>query len=50
MPGFRDSKDRLTLLLGTNAACDLRLKQMVIYHAKSLRTLNNDVKSTLPVL
>ena len=39
MPGFKVSKDRLTLLLGANAVDHLKLKPVLIYHAENSRTL-----------
>ena len=48
--GFKASKDRLALSLGANAAGEFKMKPVLTYHSKNLRTFKNDAKSTLPVL
>ena len=48
-PGFKAAKDRLTLLLGGNAAGE-KLKPMLVYCSENPRALKGVVKGQLPVL
>ena len=49
-PGFKVSKDRLTLLLGGNAEGDLKLNPLLIYKSENPRALKHCDKNTLPVI
>ena len=50
IPGFQASRDRLTLLLGTDVADDMKLETVLIDRSKNPRALKNYAKSALPVL
>uniref|UniRef100_A0A5F8GLC9 Tigger transposable element-derived protein 1-like n=1 Tax=Monodelphis domestica TaxID=13616 RepID=A0A5F8GLC9_MONDO len=49
-PGFKVSRDRLTLLLGGNAEGDFKLKPMLVYWTQNPRALRGYNLQSLPVL
>ena len=50
MPGYKVSKEWLTLLLGGNCSGDFKLKPLLVYHAANPRALKNTPKASLPVI
>ncbi|XP_019335264.1 tigger transposable element-derived protein 1-like [Alligator mississippiensis] len=50
MPEYKAAKDRLTLLLGTNAAGDFKLKPLLVYCSENPRALKKHSKAFLPVM
>ncbi|UYV62517.1 hypothetical protein LAZ67_2000925 [Cordylochernes scorpioides] len=48
-PGFKASKDRLTLLLGGNANGDFKFKPFLIYKSENPRAMKGCSKNLLPV-
>ncbi|XP_036597382.1 tigger transposable element-derived protein 1-like [Trichosurus vulpecula] len=49
-PGFKVSRDRLTLLLGGNAEGDFKLKPMLVYWSRNPPALRGYNQQSLPVL
>ena len=49
MPGFKVSKDRLSLMLYCDASEDFKLKPLLVYRAENPRALMNIRESCLPV-
>jgi len=49
-PGFKASKDRLTLLLGGNASGTLNLKPLPVYHSETPRVMKGTLKPRFPVI
>ena len=41
MPGFKASKDRLTLFFGANAAGEFKVKAMLTYYSEKPRALKS---------
>ena len=50
MPGFKASKDRLTLFFGAYAAGNFKVKQMLTYYSVKPRALKSYAKYTRPFL
>ena len=52
LPGHKPMKDRLTLLLCSNASGDFKVKPLLVYYSENPRIFkeNNIIKSELPVM
>lgn len=50
IPGLEASKDRLTVMIGANAAGDCKLKSLLVYRSENPRALKNKSKVGLPVI
>ena len=50
VPGFKASRDRLTLSLGANAAGDLKLNPVLMYQSRNPRAPKDPAKTPLPGL
>ncbi|XP_036364351.1 tigger transposable element-derived protein 1-like [Octopus sinensis] len=50
IPGYKASKERVTIMLGGNCAGDFKLKPLLVYHAHNPRALKNIPKASLPVI
>ena len=48
-PGFKAAKDRITLMLCSNAAGDFKLKPLAVYHSRNPRAFKGLSVETLPV-
>ena len=50
MPGYKATKDRLTLLFGGNASGDIKLRPLLVYHSENPRALKNKARGSLPIV
>ena len=50
MPGYKATKDRLTLLFGCSASGDMKLKPFLVYHSENPRAFKNIAKGSLAVV
>lgn len=50
IPGFKTAKDRLTVMVGANAAGNCKLKPLIVYRSENPRALKNKSKTGLPVI
>ena len=50
MPGYKATKDKLTLLFGGSVSGNMKVKPLLVYHAENQRALKSRVKDTLLVV